>query len=130
MKEPRAIKRQEKNALIEPIERKVDQLLRENQVEDLSKIAAIWSLMLDLEEPMLPSLVAAMTSVADIIRATTLVDSKEHWQNAAVSAIIAIQADAAAFLRDDTPTHAQIETVDPAAKVVGFAASTGDTRSE
>lgn len=126
MKEPRAVKKQERSALVRPVEEKVEKLLRENQVEDLSKIAAVWAIMLDLDEPILPSLAAAMMSVADIVRATTLVDSTEHWQNAAVSAIIAIQADAAAFSLVGQPAQAQIEAVEPAAKVVGFSASVSD----
>lgn len=126
MKEPRAVKKQERSALVRPVEEKVEKLLKENQVEDLSKIAAVWAIMLDLDEPILPSLAAAMMSVADIVRATTLVDSTEHWQNAAVSAIIAIQADAAAFSSVGQPAQAQIEAVEPAAKVVGFSASVSD----
>lgn len=126
MKEPRAVKKQERSALVRPVEEKVERLLKENQVEDLTKIAAIWAIMLDLDEPILPSLAAAMMSVADIVRATTLVDSTEHWQNAAVSAIIAIQADAAAFSLAGQPAQTQVEAVEPAAKVVGFSASTSD----
>jgi len=124
VKEPRAIKKKEKSALVLPVEERVERLLSENQIEDLAKIAAIWALMLGLEEPILPSLAAGMMSVADIIRATTLVDSKEHWQNAAVSAIIAIQADAAAFARCDATSSVQVEQIELATKVVGFAAST------
>jgi hypothetical protein len=124
VKEPRAIKKKEKSALASPVEERVERLLSENQVEDLVKIGAIWALMLGLEEPILPSLAAGMMSVADIVKATTLVDSREHWQNAAVSAIIAIQADAATFARSDATPPVQIEQLEPPTKVVGFAAST------
>lgn len=126
MKEPRAIKKQEKSALVKSVEEKVEKLIKENQIEDLGKIASIWAIMLDLEEPMLPSLAAAMMSVADIVRATTLVDAADHWQNAAVSAIMAMQADTMALLSTQQPTQKEAESIDLAAKVVGFAASVSD----
>ena len=126
MKEPRALKKQERSALVKPVEDKVQKLLQDNQVEDLAKIAAIWSMMLDLEDSMLPSLAAALLSIADIVRATTLVDSKEHWQNAAASAIIAIEVDAATFSSVQQSQSLQVEQPEQSAKVVGFAAQASD----
>ena len=50
---------------------------------DLVRIGVLWSGILDLEGPIAASEVAAMFASASLIRATTLVDSEEHWTDAA-----------------------------------------------
>jgi hypothetical protein len=63
--------------------------LSENAVGELSRLGAVWSGILDLEDPIPASEVAAMLSAHALIRGTMLVDADPHWTDAATFAVLA-----------------------------------------
>jgi hypothetical protein len=66
----------------------VTQRIAENSVEELTRVGIVWCGLLDLDEVISPSDVAAMLSAYDLIRATNLVDSEEYWTSAAAYAAL------------------------------------------
>lgn len=118
--EPR-LKRPKKSPIVAATEKLVESRLRDNQVEDLEKISLVWSTMLELETPMLPSQAAALLCVSDIIRATTLVDAERHWVEAAVFAIMGAHADMP-IVADETSASEPIESQNQ----IGFSASSSN----
>jgi hypothetical protein len=68
--------------------------LEENYAVDLARVGIMWSGILELNGPIPPSEVAAMLSCLDLVRATTLIDSEQHWAGAAAHAAIAAYSDA------------------------------------
>jgi hypothetical protein len=65
------------------------QRLSENGVGELARLGAVWSGILDLEDPIPASEVAAMLSAHALIRGTMLVDADPHWTDAAAFAVLA-----------------------------------------
>jgi hypothetical protein len=61
----------------------VTQRVEENSYEELSRVGIVWSGILDLEDAIPASEVAALLAAYDLVRATTLVDSEEYWTSAA-----------------------------------------------
>jgi hypothetical protein len=61
----------------------VTQRVEENSYEELSRVGIVWSGLLDLEDAIPASEVAALLAAYDLVRATTLVDSEEYWTSAA-----------------------------------------------
>lgn len=51
--------------------------------DELSRIGVVWCGILDLDDAVPPSEVAAMLAAADLVRATRYVDAEEYWVSAA-----------------------------------------------
>lgn len=119
------LKKPKKSPTVSEVERVVETRLEENQVEDLQKIGALWSVMLDLDTPMLPSQAAALLCVSDLVRATTLVDSEKHWIEAAVLAVIGAHADEASISGESSD---DVRLVEPQEEhnQIGFVASSNN----
>jgi hypothetical protein len=64
------------------------QMIAENSVEELTRVGVVWCGILDLDDVIPPSEVAAMLSAYDLIRATNLVESEEYWTSAAAYAAL------------------------------------------
>jgi hypothetical protein len=62
--------------------------MEERSIEELTRVGVVWSGILDLEDAIAPSEVAALLSAYDLVRATTLVDSEEYWTSAAAYAAL------------------------------------------
>lgn len=62
------------------------QMIADNGVEELTRVGVVWSGILNLENPISASDVAAMMSAHDLIKATNFVDSEEYWVGAAAYA--------------------------------------------
>jgi hypothetical protein len=116
------LKKSKKSTIISAAEKVVEKRLEENQVEDLQKIGALWSIMLELDTPMLPSQAAAMLCVSDLVRATTLIDSEKHWIEAAVFAIIGAHADETS-MSNELSTDGLLVEVENEHHQIGFAAT-------
>jgi len=119
--EPR-LKKLKKSPVVAATEKIVDARLRDNQIEDLEKISLIWTTMLDLDSPILPSQAAALLCVSDLVRATTLVDSEKHWIEAAALAIAGAHSDRSTFSGGNTEEKEDIEGAEPSGQI-GFVAS-------
>lgn len=122
------LKKRKKSHIVEETEKIVDQRMAENSIDDLQRLSVIWSSMLNLVEPMLPSQAAAMLAVSDLIRATTLVDSKEHWVNAAAHAMLGAHSDEGStedLEQEQLTPQAQDEKIPIS---VGFVGSLGNQR--
>jgi hypothetical protein len=76
------------------------QRLSENGVGELARLGAVWSGILDLEDPIPASEVAAMLSAHALIRGTMLIDSDPHWTDAAAYAVLAACSEPRAELFD------------------------------
>lgn len=119
------LKKSKKSRVTSKVESLVESRLKDNQVEDLEKISTVWSAMLDLEMPMLPSQVAALLCVSDIIRATTLIDSEKHWIEASTLAIIGAHADQAMLSKEES-TEPPKQEQDEQQNRIGFTGSSSN----
>ena len=72
-----------KKTMLKNAEALLSEKIEQGYDTDLARIGVSWSGILDLEGPIAASEVAAMLASASLIRATTLVDSEEHWTSAA-----------------------------------------------
>jgi hypothetical protein len=118
------LKKSKKSSVLSLAEESFHTRVQENQVEDLEKISVIWSAMLDLETPMLPSQAAALLSAAELVRATTLVDSEQYWVDAAVFAIIAAHSDESALSLQDEDAEDLTCSAENSRPTVGFSPAT------
>lgn len=119
------LKKPKKSPVAIAAEKLVGTRLEENQIEDFEKIGTIWATMLDLDTPMIPSQVAALLCVSDIVRATTLIDSKKHWIEAAVLAMVGAHADEALISVESSEEQRQEEQQSSQARI-GFVASSSN----
>lgn len=56
--------------------------------DELSKTGVMWSGILDLEEPIPSTEVAAMLCAHELIKATRLIDAEPHWTDVAAFAAV------------------------------------------
>ena len=77
-----------KKTLLRNAEELLSEKVEQNYDADLARIGVVWSGILELEGPIAASEVAAMLSSVSLIRATTLVESEEHWTMAATYAAL------------------------------------------
>ena len=89
-------------------------------IEDLTRTGVVWAGLLELVEAIPPSAVAAMLCCHDLVRATSLVESEEHWISAAAYTALGALAEPAT---QDAEKAQKKEKQDPL-PVIGFAAST------
>jgi len=85
----KTLKGASKNTLLEDAHTLLIEYVGENRHVDLTRIGYVWQGILDLELPVPPSEVAAMLSAYNLVRATTIVDSRTHWADAAAYAAMA-----------------------------------------
>jgi hypothetical protein len=124
--QPSRVKKNTRSKVLSSVADEVEKRLEENQIEDLTKTAVVWSAMLDLETTMLPSQVAALLSVYSTVRATTLVEAEEHWKEAAVLSVAAAHADIIAISASkDQDILQDTEAIAPS-QGIGFAAGIGN----
>lgn len=72
-----------KKTLLKNAEALLSEKIEQAYDTDLVRIGVAWSGILDLEGPIAASEVAAMLAIVSLTRATSLVDSEEHWTSAA-----------------------------------------------
>lgn len=87
------VKSKRENTLLENAEEIVSIQLEENYDNDLARVGLMWSGLLRLSQPIPASEVAAMLSCVELVRATTLIDSTDHWTNAAVYVALAYETE-------------------------------------
>jgi hypothetical protein len=87
VRQPRQVKDARKR-ILRNAEDIVTQRMEERSTEELTRVGVVWSGILDLEDAIPPSEVAALLSAYDLVRATTLVDSEEYWTSAAAYAAL------------------------------------------
>lgn len=92
----------------------VTQRMEERSNEELTRVGIVWSGILDLEDAIPPSEVAALLSAYDLVRATTLVDSEEYWTSAAAYAALG------AYSEPKTATVYDIELEEAKSNPIGF----------
>lgn len=66
--------------------RKAEDLITQPEVEqsdDITRIGIVWAGLLDLDNVIPPTTVAAMLAASELVMATSNTDSEEHWVNAA-----------------------------------------------
>ena len=73
----------------------------DHDMDNLTRIGVVWGGMLDLEDPLPPTTVAAMLSARDLVYATSTVDSEEHWIGAAAHAALGAYSEASFDDSDD-----------------------------
>lgn len=66
----------------------------DHDMDNLIRIGVVWGGMLDLEDPLPATTVAAMLSARDLVYATSTVDSEEHWIGAAAHAALGAYSEA------------------------------------
>ena len=57
-----------------------------DQSDEITRIGIVWAGLLDLDDPIPSTTVAAMLSSSELVLATSTLDSEEHWIGAAVYA--------------------------------------------
>jgi hypothetical protein len=67
-----------------------DRLTKETveQSDDITRIGIVWAGILDLDDAIPPTTVAAMLSSSELVMATSTLDSEEHWIGAAAYAAL------------------------------------------
>lgn len=110
-----------KNQVLIDAQEAIFELVEDNQHIDLSRVGMVWAGILDLEGPIPMSEVAAMLSAYDLVRATTMVDSRPHWVKAVAFAALGDAADVANGTNLSDKLEAIIEDKSPT--VIGFAPS-------
>ena len=110
-----------KNQVLIDAQEAIYELIEDNQHIDLSRIGMVWAGILDLEGPIPTSEVAAMLSAYDLVRATTMVDSRPHWVNVVAFAALADAADTAMETGVSEKLEAMSEDKTP--MIIGFAPS-------
>ena len=110
-----------KNQLLIDAQEAIFEFIEDNQHVDLSRVGMVWAGILDLEGPIPASEVAAMLGAYDLVRATTMVDSRKHWVNVAAFAALADAADATV----GTEMSEKLEAIanDKSPTVIGFTPS-------
>jgi hypothetical protein len=110
-----------KNQLLIDAQEAIFEFIEDNQHVDLSRVGMVWAGILDLEGPIPASEVAAMLGAYDLVRATTMVDSRKHWVNVAAFAALADAADVTV----GTEMSEKLEAIanDKSPTVIGFAPS-------
>jgi hypothetical protein len=71
--------------------RKAEDLVSKPEVEqsdDITRIGIVWAGILDLDNVLPPTTVAAMLAASELVMATSTVDSEEHWVGAAAYAAL------------------------------------------
>lgn len=58
------------------------------QSDDITRIGIVWGGLLDLDDPIPSTTVAAMLSASELVQATSTADSEEHWIGAAAYAAL------------------------------------------
>lgn len=67
------------------------------QSDEITRIGIVWAGMLDLDDVIPPTTVAAMLSASELVQATSTSDSEQHWIGAAAYAAMG------AFSETDEP---------------------------
>ena len=71
--------------------RKAEDLVSKPEVEqsdDITRIGIVWAGILDLDNVLPPTTVAAMLAASELVMATSNTDSEEHWVGAAAYAAL------------------------------------------
>lgn len=79
--------------------------------EDLHRVGAVWAGFLGLERPITAPTVAAMMSAYDLVLATALVDSENHWARAAAFAVLGNKSETKELEEHDQIEDKKIESL-------------------
>lgn len=107
--------------ILRTAEELVTQRIADNSVDELTRVGVVWSGILDLEDAIPPSEVAAMLSAYDLIRATNLVDSEEFWTSAAAYAALGAYSEPYARPRAASAFDQDEEDTKEKSTAIGFA---------
>lgn len=66
------------------------------QSDDITRIGVVWAGILDLDDVIPPTTVAAMLSASELVQATSTSDSEDHWIGAAAYAALGAYSETAA----------------------------------
>lgn len=80
--------RQTHSKVLSSAKESADRLVDDEIAEELARTGTVWSGLLDLRDPIHPTVVAAMLSSYELIKATRFIDSDPHWSDAACFAAI------------------------------------------
>lgn len=84
------------------------------QSDEITRIGVVWAGILDLDDVLPPTTVAAMLAASELVQATSTSDSEQHWVGAAAYAAMG------AFSEADEPELAEGK-ITPS-QPIGFAA--------
>lgn len=79
----------------------VEQFIESEIESDLERVGIVWSGILGTDKPISPSTVAALLSAYDLVLATALIESENHWARAAAYAVLGNKTEP----RDIEETH-------------------------
>lgn len=80
--------RQTHSKILSSAKESADRLVDDEIVEELSRTGTVWAGILDLDEMIHPTVVAAMLSSYELVKATRFIESDPHWSEAACFAAI------------------------------------------
>lgn len=87
--------------------------------DNLTRIGIVWAGLLDLDDAIPPTTVAAMLSSRDLVYATTVVDSEEHWIGAAAHAALGAYSEGTIF-EDDSAEPEESTVATSTVSRIGF----------
>ena len=93
---------QKKKTLLKNAEVLLSEKIEQAYDTDLVRIGVAWSGILDLEGPIAASEVAAMLAIVSLTRATSLIESEEHWTSAAAFSALGHSVEDSVQERTDT----------------------------
>jgi hypothetical protein len=90
--------------------------------DNLTRIGVVWAGLLDLDDAIPPTTVAAMLSSRDLVYATSTVDSEEHWIGAAAHAALGAYSEVG-FFSEDAEEVEDPTTTSTVTSRIGFTSS-------
>ena len=84
------------------------------QSDEITRIGVVWAGILDLDDVLPPTTVAAMLAASELVQATSTSDSEQHWVGAAAYAAMGAYSE----IDESDPQEGKITPSQP----VGFAA--------
>ena len=97
----------------------VTQKSQDSVVDEMSRIGVVWCGILDLDDAIPPSEVAAMLAAADLVRATRYIDSEEHWISAAAHSALGAHSEPEVFNQDEHSEEGAASAQNP----IGFSSN-------
>jgi hypothetical protein len=82
------------------------------QSDEITRIGIVWAGLLDLDDVLPSTTVAAMMAAANLVRATSTTDAEEYWIDAAAYSAMGAYSEP-----DEDPDHGKLTTSGP---TIGF----------
>lgn len=96
--------------------RKAEDIITEEEYEqsdEITRIGIVWAGLLDLDDVLPPTTVAAMMAAAELVQATSTMNAEEHWIGAAAYAAMGAYSESP----EEEPDGGKLTTPGP---TIGF----------